>query len=311
MEKLISVIIPTYKRISELKDAILSVENQTINNYEIIVVDDNAEHKEIQLQVKSIVDELSIIYKNISFVVNANNLGGAETRNVGVKNSNGFYVAFLDDDDKYAPNRLQEQYDFFENCDDEKLALLYCYAEERFEHNPRKTVLYAYPFKGNCIYEQMRIGCIAATSQWMVKREVFNKLGGFDDVPSKQDSTFMLKLLVNGYNIDRVEKVLSFYYTHLGERISCGSLKSIEGEILYRKACRKNYSLLNSHQILEIEYAFSTRLMNLYYRNHLWSLMYDELSIMIRLSLSKSIKDVYRLFIRCIKDSILKSIRAK
>lgn len=95
MSELISVIIPTYRRLEMLREAIQSVKAQDYPNIEIIVVDDHSEDN-----TRSIVDEFS----DISFFENATNQGPGFSRKFGYSHCHGDYVVFLDDDDYYTDN---------------------------------------------------------------------------------------------------------------------------------------------------------------------------------------------------------------
>ena len=103
MNKLVSVIITTYRRSDKIERAIESVLNQTYKNIEIIIVDDNSNEPEERKKTKKIVKK----YSEIKYIQNKENLGGALSRNVGIDNANGDFIAFLDDDDKYTEDKLK------------------------------------------------------------------------------------------------------------------------------------------------------------------------------------------------------------
>ena len=107
MNKLISVVIPTYCRTIELlNNAVQSVLAQSLSVYEIIIVDDNNEpilSKEI----------FSYCCKNKLVYIASNNVGAAAARNIGINIAQGNYIAFLDDDDIWLPNKLQLQMPLF------------------------------------------------------------------------------------------------------------------------------------------------------------------------------------------------------
>ncbi|NWH05031.1 glycosyltransferase family 2 protein [Desulfobacter latus] len=100
-ESLVSVIIPTYNREHCIKRAIYSVLNQNYKNTEIIVIDDCSQDKTEQR-----VFECTKECNNIVYYRNVKNEGCAISRNIGVELSNGEYIAFLDDDDEYYPEKL-------------------------------------------------------------------------------------------------------------------------------------------------------------------------------------------------------------
>ncbi len=260
MNELVSVVITTYNRINELRRAIKSVIQQSYKNIEIIVVDDNVDNS-ISKQVKSIIEEFND--ERIVLKRNEKNLGGALSRNVGIQAAKGNYIAFLDDDDEYLPTKVEKQLKLFKESNDNKLALVYCYCNAVL--NGKVIRKYNYDYVGNCLYNAMRI-CIAATSQWMCKKECLIDVGMFSDVPCKQDSTVIIKLLAKGYNVDRVPETLSLYHEENIPRISSKNpQKRIKGENLLLDLCRKNYDKIDEIQRKEVEYCFSCTLVYYYY----------------------------------------------
>lgn len=105
MEKKISVIIPFYNNSSWLKEAIESVFHQTYKNLEIIVVNDGSSED---------LKELINFYKGKIHYCIKENGGAASARNLGITLSTGDYISFLDSDDIWLPNKLEEQISFME-----------------------------------------------------------------------------------------------------------------------------------------------------------------------------------------------------
>lgn len=108
-QPLVSVVLVSYRRDEELKKALHSLEEQSYPNLEIILVDDNA-NREWNKKLKRIAEEwdkksrIPLIY-----IQNPQNLGSAESRNQGIKASSGEYITFLDDDDRYTPQKVEHQ----------------------------------------------------------------------------------------------------------------------------------------------------------------------------------------------------------
>lgn len=102
-DPLISVVIPTRGRADLLKRAIESVYKQTFTNYQIVVVVDGPD-----TETESMLQELK--NSKLEYIINPKSLGGSEARNVGVNHARGNWIAFLDDDDEWFPNKLEEQY---------------------------------------------------------------------------------------------------------------------------------------------------------------------------------------------------------
>lgn len=109
---IVSVIIPTFNRANLLLTAIQSVLNQTIEDFELIVVDD-ASTDDTQQRVAGIDDP------RIRYILQEKNLGECGTRNTGLSAAQGQYIAFLDSDDEWLPNKLEKQLNVFRAAPDE------------------------------------------------------------------------------------------------------------------------------------------------------------------------------------------------
>lgn len=126
---IVSVVIATYRRDDSLKNAIESVIKQTYSNVEIVVVDDNAELR-WNKRVKDIIRNFDSNFP-IRYIQNKKNKGSAETRNIGIRSAKGDYITFLDDDDTYLPNKIQNQLNhMLENNSDYSITDLYLYDEK-------------------------------------------------------------------------------------------------------------------------------------------------------------------------------------
>lgn len=111
---LFSVIIPAYQCEKWIEQAILSVQHQTERSWEMIVIDDcSTDHTWKIVQNAAAKDERIRVYHNSS------NQGVAKSRNKGMMSARGKYIAFLDGDDCWLPDKLTEQYQLLskEKCD--------------------------------------------------------------------------------------------------------------------------------------------------------------------------------------------------
>jgi len=98
---LVTTIIPTYNFGKYVVQAIKSVQNQTVGNLEIIIIDDGSTD-DTESRIEEIVDQRIIKIK-------IEHSGVSAARNVGLNNARGVYVGFLDADDLWAPNKLEKQ----------------------------------------------------------------------------------------------------------------------------------------------------------------------------------------------------------
>lgn len=104
MTVLVSVIMPAYNAEKSIAESIESVLDQTYRNFELLVIDDFSKDQTIQ-----IVEQFMLKDNRIKIIKNSNNKGVAETRNVGLNQAKGDYVAFLDSDDLWCEDKLKKQ----------------------------------------------------------------------------------------------------------------------------------------------------------------------------------------------------------
>ena len=106
----VSVIIPSYNCAQYLSEALESVFSQSYKDYEVIVVDDGSTDN-----IREVVDRFINRYSNQIRYIFQENKGLAVVRNNGIENSLGDYIALLDADDKWFPNRLEEEIKLMES----------------------------------------------------------------------------------------------------------------------------------------------------------------------------------------------------
>ena len=107
---LVSIIVPVHNAASSLHRALRSVLSQTLTDYELILVDDCSADESIGILTKYC--ELD---ERVRLFSTSRNSGPGAARNVGLKNARGRYIAFLDADDFWLRNKLEQQVRCFED----------------------------------------------------------------------------------------------------------------------------------------------------------------------------------------------------
>ena len=201
---LVSIIIPTYKRVEKLKRAIDSVFNQTFTNWEIIIIDNHSEDG-----TKELIDN----YKNpkIKILLIKNNGNIAKSRNLGIKKSKGKYLALLDSDDMWTPNKLQ----ICIKTLNKKIKIVY---HDMYIQNDIKQIIFKK--SGMCrdlkkpIYNDLILnGPAFPTSSVVIEKNVFKKIGFFDEKKKlitweDYDAWIRLSKINEGYK--KINKVLGY-----------------------------------------------------------------------------------------------------
>jgi glycosyltransferase involved in cell wall biosynthesis len=202
----VSVIIPTHNRAHFLRDAIFSVLNQTFQDFEIIVVDD-ASTDDTAKVVAAFNDE------RIRLLRHDTNKGGSAARNTGILNSQCDYIAFLDDDDEWLPEKLAKQMDILLASPPEVGCVYTGYV--MVDRTSGRVIDHRPPTKrGDLSKDLLMSNCIGGTSSVLLRKNCLEKVGLFDeDLPRSQDYDLWIRI-ANVFRFEYVPEPLYRYYIH-------------------------------------------------------------------------------------------------
>jgi glycosyltransferase involved in cell wall biosynthesis len=190
---MISVIIPTYNRYKFLCAAIKSVDDQTYDNIEIIVINDcSTEPEYANLNGSMAKHPLRIIHLPIN-MREKHNVGAAQglTRNEGIRIARGEWIAFLDDDDRWLPNKLEIQMNYI-NYYKEQMCSTNMFVEGNKPYlNPLPNIL-----KLEDILERNYIN----TSSVVISKALMDKVGEFK-VGVNEDYDYWKRAMLHTNNI--------------------------------------------------------------------------------------------------------------
>lgn len=195
MNELVTVIIPTYKGSSALGRAIDSVLNQLYKELEIVVVDDNVPESEERLKT----EKLMLRYASdnrVRYLKHPQNMNGAVARNTGISVAKGDYIAFLDDDDYYFPERIQKSVSYLQKNKD--AVGVYVGVDVTSENGT--VELQVMPKQNLTISDLLQKEMVIGTgSNIFVKSDVAKKINGFDEsFVRRQDIEFMIRVCHEG-----------------------------------------------------------------------------------------------------------------
>lgn len=190
---LVSVIIPTYKRPDTLDRAIRSVLNQTYKNIDIYVVDDNNPDTDGRIHT---IEKMKEFENNprVHYIKQPRNMNGSVARNTGAWASKGEYIAFLDDDDEFLPEKIETQLKRFEELPDDYAV---CYSRYYTVKPGGKKHLAPETREGNLYLDALsRKLSFQAGSNMLIKRKAFEDINGFDEsFIRSQDKEIVARLL--------------------------------------------------------------------------------------------------------------------
>lgn len=190
--KLVSVIIPTYKRPVFLVRAINSVLSQSYSNVEILVVDDNNTDDEYRIETENVMrifeNNSKVIY--LKHTVNSN---GSAARNTGISRAKGDYIVFLDDDDYFFPERIETSLDYLESSSPDIGGCCVNYIKKYKDYIYKRSTYDCI----SCDCSELLSGKIdyGAGSTLMLRRCVIDDIGGFDtSFKRHQDWEFLIRI---------------------------------------------------------------------------------------------------------------------
>ena len=234
----ISVIIPTYNRKKTLARAIQSVINQSLSPFEILIIDDGS-NDGTEEWVKENFQNIKYIYQN--------NRGVSSARNIGIKNANGDWIAFLDSDDEWLPNKLHEQVKAIES--NPKIKFFHT-NEIWIRNGVRVNQMKKHKKYGGYIFEKCLDICRVSPSSVLIRKEVFDNIGVFDEslrvcedydlwlrITSKYPVVFLDEPLIYKYggHADQLSKVndgIESYRIQSLEKIIKSGLLSDEQKVM-------------------------------------------------------------------------------
>ena len=196
---LVSVIIPYFRKKDTILESINSILKQTYKNFEIIIVYDDENKSDLNY-----IKEFKNIDNRISVIQNKENKGAGESRNIGIVNSKGKFIAFLDSDDYWKKNKLKIQ---LKKLNKTKADILFTAFKAI---NEKKKVLYSVKPPIVITYKNLIRSCPVCCSSVLIKKKCLNKIR-FLNYRTKEDYDLWLRLSKKGFKIISINNFLTFY----------------------------------------------------------------------------------------------------
>lgn len=208
----VSVIMPAYNASNYIQESINSVIAQTYSNWELIIVDDGSTDG-----TSSIIANNSNQDNRIKSFYQENGKQG-KARNLGIANARGKYIAFLDADDFWAPEKLEIQlHEIKEKNVDLVFSDSYIFSNSNIYDRSEKMNTLNTTLKGFEAFKLFLEGNRIPTLTVLVKKEKLHLVNGFTEkkeIPLAEDYHLWLKMIINGCVFYGSDKTLAFYRVH-------------------------------------------------------------------------------------------------
>ncbi len=241
-KNLVSVIMPCHNGERFISDSIDSVISQTYQNWELLVIDDNSTDNSVNIIQDKMKSDCRIkMFRNDHSVGNP-----AKPRNIGIENAQGRFIAFLDCDDIWLPNKLEMQLSLF----DDNTSVIYSYYEKMDDAGRTSDRIIYSPSKTN--FKEMLKSNVIGNLTGIYDTAKVGKV--FQENVHHEDYLMWLEILKKGYAAKCCEQVLA-YYRVSNHSLSSSKLKNLSWQWnIYRKEL--NLSFFNS-VYLYFSYAFN------------------------------------------------------
>lgn len=222
---IVSVIIPTYNQRGLLKETINSVLQQSLKDFELIVVDDNNPDTPARESTETIMRQFENDPR-VKYIKHEHNKNGSAARNTGFRASKGKYIAFLDDDDSWEECKLQRQIDYLK--ENPMYDAVYCFTYVRGKaKNPNRCL------EGNIAVEYLTNYVSLQTSCVMFTRKAVSAINGFDESFKRhQDYEFLLRFFFAGFKIGCIPEYLSIKGAGGGNGVSGLKFEEVKEKFL-------------------------------------------------------------------------------
>lgn len=226
-KNLVSVIIPAYNAAAYVKEAVDSAIAQTYPNKEVIVVDDGSTDG-TRAVLEPYIKKKAIVY------LHQENRGLAGARNTGVRSARGEFVALLDSDDIFLPDKLERQVGYLvahPNC-----GVCYCDLWHFYDDAPGHMLKLNYIYySGDEVFPRLLKMNFINPLSVVVRRSEINRVGLFDETYRRsEDWEYWVRLAYHGVRFCFLPETLAKYRMHKGSLSYGWSVKAAEKETVLR-----------------------------------------------------------------------------
>ena len=228
-KELVSVVVPFYENTNLLEKAVKSILLQTYKNFEIIIINDKNEKKNLNFLRK-----IKRKSKKIKIIYNKKNIGAGLSRNKGIRMSKGKYIAFLDSDDTWKKNKLYNQINIMR-----KKSYLVTHTSYKIVDLNQKNI--SKRIATNLNYKKLLKSCDIGLSTVVIKKKVLKSFKHpFPPLITKEDYVLWLKISKKGLNFYGINKMLT-NWTYTPNSLS----KSTFQKLIDALRVYKNYEKMN------------------------------------------------------------------
>lgn len=258
-----SIVIPLYNKAQSIGNTLLSVLNQNYQNFEIVIVNDGSTDDSIEAVSTIEDDRIKIVHQK--------NQGVSAARNKGVEQSQYDWIAFLDGDDLWEANHLEEIIKMMADFPDEFIYVTsFEYSDKRFmyKHKREKEI-----FKIENYFKEAVREHLLWTSIVVINKLCLNEIGGFNTNLTRGEDIELWSRIAKSFNI----------------------IKSLKITAVYRIDSENRTGLTNNIEKTHVYYLPIKNTRNIYEKNYYKHILFTRLMSYLKRA---ELKSVYKLIVR-------------
>ncbi len=199
---LVSILIPVYNSEKYIRETLESALRQTYEYIEIVIVDDGSQDRTRDIITSYNDPRIRYIHKEHE--------GIPKTRNRLLREARGIYLTYLDSDDIYLPQKVEEQVQFLETHPE--YALAYCDMRYFFDGKPETFYRHTYAYYSGDVFDKLLERMFITNTAIMFRREVLERVGYYDETFREvEDLPYFLKMARAGLQFGYLDKQLVYY----------------------------------------------------------------------------------------------------
>ena len=245
--KLVSIIIPYYKKRNYIHRAIKSILKQSYKKFEIIIVYNDPDKNDLPY-----IKKIKKIDKRIHLIINTSEVGAGHSRNIGIKKCKGDFIAFLDSDDEWKKNKIKIQLNFMKK---KSISI----SHTSYEVINSKNKIIGYRKANNLLsYKDLLKSCDIGLSTVMVDKKILIN-EKFPNIKTKEDYVLWLNVLKKTPYIRGINKNLTNYRKRKNSLSSNFFVSIVNGYKVYKNYMKMGHiESLYRLLILSINYLKKT-----------------------------------------------------
>ena len=227
-KSLVSIVMPAYNAAKFIRETIASVQSQTYENWELLVIDDGSKDETVEI-IRALTKEDA----RIRLLQNEKNMGVAKTRNRGIELADGEFIALLDSDDLWYPEKLEKQLSLARESE-----IVYCSYAMIDEDGKEKHAPFIVPAETN--YKKMLISSVISCSTVLMRAETAKKYH-FDETFYHEDYVLWMQMMKDGRKACGCTEVLGAYRIRESSRSSDKLSSAKKRWVIYRKCLHMSF----------------------------------------------------------------------